>query len=110
MTLKEIAERESHNESCIYLYREGIFWKAYQKSAFLLLKHCKVNYAVKHRFVKSADCEIFSLGFPQNALERLFSKVPSLRGSAPSLRYLALSGSAQLVVPLFYSPLSLAAR
>ncbi len=34
MTFKEIIERESCNEDSIWLYREGMFVKAYERSAF----------------------------------------------------------------------------
>jgi len=35
-----------------FLYKEGAFWKAYQQSAYLLLKHCNVDYIVKYKYVK----------------------------------------------------------
>lgn len=38
MTQQEIFEREKENKDLIYLYREGIFWKAYEKSAFRLIQ------------------------------------------------------------------------
>ena len=34
MTFHEIISRESQNEDSIYLYREGMFMKAYERSAF----------------------------------------------------------------------------
>lgn len=36
MTQKEIYDLEKTNKDRIYLYREGIFWKAYERSAFYL--------------------------------------------------------------------------
>ncbi len=34
MTFHEIISRESQNVDSIYLYREGMFMKAYERSAF----------------------------------------------------------------------------
>jgi hypothetical protein len=56
------------------LHSEGIFWKAYQRSAYQLLMNCHVDYNVKRRYVKSAVAEVYSLGFPQAALQKLFSE------------------------------------
>ena len=36
MTFKEIIEIESCNEDSIWLYREGMFMKAYERSAFFV--------------------------------------------------------------------------
>lgn len=35
MTQKEIYDLENANNNKIYLYREGIFWKAYERSALI---------------------------------------------------------------------------
>jgi hypothetical protein len=73
-TIKEIIAIEEENNSNIYLYSEGIFWKAYQRSAYMFLQHCRVNYMVKHRFVKSVLREVYSIGFPHSALPKLFKE------------------------------------
>lgn len=63
MTQKEIYDLEKTNKDRIYLYREGIFWKAYERSAFYLsgpggkLKPTK-------KFIKSVGDSIISVGFP----------------------------------------------
>ena len=70
--INEILSVEESNDSNIYLYKEGAFWKAYQQSAYLLLKHCNVDYIVKHKYVKYVSTTVFYIGFPQSALRTLF--------------------------------------
>ena len=70
--INEILVVEESNDSSIYLYKEGAFWKAYQQSAYLLLKHCNVDYLVKHKYVKYVSTDVFYIGFPQSALQTLF--------------------------------------
>lgn len=65
--IKEIIENERDNRDKIYLYREGLFYKAYERSAYLWV-HKVCGYAVKCRYVKSVKMPVVSIGFPQNAL------------------------------------------
>ena len=67
MTVKEIVAIELANTNSIYLFREGMFYRAYNCSAMrmvLLLKAFKVN----HKLVKTVQQEIFYIGFPCNSL------------------------------------------
>lgn len=64
---------ESENTDCIYLYREGVFYKAYERSAYLFVKHIK-PFMVKKRLVKSVKREVVSIGFPTNSLYSYFPK------------------------------------
>lgn len=48
--------QESKNTDRIYLYREGVFYKAYERSAYLFVKHIK-PFMVKKRLVKSVKRE-----------------------------------------------------
>lgn len=65
--------QESKNTDRIYLYREGVFYKAYERSAYLFVKHIK-PFIVKKRLVKSVKREVVSIGFPTNSLYNYFSK------------------------------------
>lgn len=65
--------QESKNADRIYLYREGVFYKAYERSAYLFVKHIK-PFMVKKRLVKSVKREVVSIGFPTNSLYNYFSK------------------------------------
>lgn len=79
MTKQEILEREDAQSTTIHLYKEGIFWKAYEYSAyrfvFGILK-CKPK---KQRF-KETSTEMIHIGFPLTSLDthqdsfRLISK------------------------------------
>jgi hypothetical protein len=72
MTIEQIVKVESDNTSKIYLYREGLFLKAYNHSAFLFLKYGK-NYEAFRKFFKSVGREVAMLGFPSNILSGLFN-------------------------------------
>lgn len=69
----EILAKEALLEPRIFLYREGIFWKAYQQSAYRVLQR-KPGFRLKKKFVKAVSCEVISLGFPGETLERIFKK------------------------------------
>ncbi|MDR1756205.1 MAG: hypothetical protein LBR65_04495 [Culturomica sp.] len=63
MTKKEILSLEQENVACIRLFLEGMFWIAYEQSAFRFF-HSVRPHRVKKKFVKSVGCELVSLGFP----------------------------------------------
>ena len=69
----EILEKEELSEPCIHLYREGIFWKAYQYSAFRVVRR-QANLKLKKKWVKAVSREVVSLGFPDVTLQRIFDK------------------------------------
>ncbi|MDD4116284.1 MAG: hypothetical protein PHG27_11945 [Massilibacteroides sp.] len=61
---------EKEMEPLVVLHLEGIFWKAYEWSAFRFVREIK-SYKVQKRYVKQLKREIVSLGFPQEVLERI---------------------------------------
>ena len=71
--LVEILSKEQENSRTIYFYREGVFYKAYEQSAYLFIKYIR-PFQVKKRFVKSVKQEVTSIGFPTNSLYTYFSK------------------------------------
>lgn len=71
--LLEILSLEQENHSSIYFYREGVFYKAYEQSAYLFVHHIK-PFQIKKRYVKSVKREVISVGFPTNSLYNYFSK------------------------------------
>lgn len=71
--LQEILSTESVNTDTIYFYREGVFFKAYEHSAYLFVKHVK-PFMLKKRIVKSVNQEVVSIGFPTNSLHAYFEK------------------------------------
>lgn len=70
--LSEILQNECTNAHILYFYREGVFYKAYEHSAYLFVKHVK-PFQVKKRMVKSVKQEVVSIGFPTNSLTNYFS-------------------------------------
>ena len=68
-TKKEIYDIEQKNEGVVHLYAEGMFYKAYERSAFLLctLFH---PFKVSCRFVKTINDNLLSVGFPQSSLSK----------------------------------------
>lgn len=70
MTKKEIFDIESVNHDRIYLFLEGNFWKAYEKSAFAFITQVKAYRPIK-KYIKIIAAELVSIGFPFSALEQL---------------------------------------
>ena len=66
MTIQEkIACTHNASTSEIHLWKEGVFWVAYEQSAYAvwLLK----KYRPTRKFIKSAGMEVVCIGFPQSA-------------------------------------------
>ena len=65
MTFHEIISRESQNEDSIYMYCEGMFMKAYERSAFFA--HTLIDeFKLSKRFIKTVNMDVISLGFPKS--------------------------------------------
>lgn len=77
MTLQEIIAAESRNTDKIYLHLEGIFWKAYERSAFAFI-HRISRYKASKRFVKYLDAKVVSLGFPDASRVKVLGDRPLL--------------------------------
>jgi hypothetical protein len=70
MTTKEILQKESTKgeTNVLLLFREGIFLKAYEESAYLFYRFVK-NYEVKTVYYKNIGRNLLSLGFPSHYLQ-----------------------------------------
>ena len=68
MTILEKVTLQQEDATKILLFKEGIFYKAYNEGAFLL-KDKNYKVAVKH--IKSIENEVLSIGFPVSVLEKL---------------------------------------
>lgn len=69
MTYKEIIERENTNVDSIWLYREGMFMKAYERSAFFA--HMYIHeFKLSKRYVKTVNMDVVSLGFPVQTIPK----------------------------------------
>lgn len=69
MTYKQILEIEDFNIDSIYLFHEGIFYRAYEHSAFFFQKLCH-NYKLKRKIIQNVNREVIYLGFPETSLEK----------------------------------------
>lgn len=63
MTAKEIIQLESSNYTHIYLLHEGVFWKAYEKSAFAFFSQIR-EYKPVRKWLQVLKGDLISLGFP----------------------------------------------
>ena len=69
MTFREIIEREDQNTDSIWLYREGMFMKAYERSAFFA--HTLIHeFKLSKRYIKTVNMDVISLGFPEPTIPR----------------------------------------
>ena len=80
MTHKEILQRESSNTDLIHLYKEGLFWKAYEQSAYLFA-HNIATYKVKSKYDKKTRQDIIYIGLPPISLERAKEKYTIIKSS-----------------------------
>ena len=69
MKISEIVKTEQENIQ-IVLHKEGLFYRVYERSAFLFVKHIK-EYQVIKKYYKNVKQEVAYLGFPQH----VFSKI-----------------------------------
>ena len=69
-SVKEILQKEqsANQEGKVILFEEGLFWKAYEMSAFLLAK----RYGLKptKRYIKAVEQEVITVGFPKASLRK----------------------------------------
>lgn len=75
MTIKEIdlLEEKKGDDSEILLFKEGIFMKLYNMSAYLFHRYIK-SYKVKNIYYKSTDKTYLSIGFPSEILPKLLEE------------------------------------
>jgi hypothetical protein len=64
IVIKKIMHSDAYE---VNIYKEGVFWTAYEQSAYYFLQ--QKGYKSTKKFVKSIRQEIVSCGFPQNALD-----------------------------------------
>ncbi len=75
-TLEAIIGNENNNLRQVVLYPEGMFYKAYERSAYLCVVRIS-PFKPSCKPVKYLGCSIVSIGFPKEALAKYF------RGAAP---------------------------
>ncbi len=70
MTKKEILDIEKTNDDKIHLYKEGMFWIAYEKSAYRFITSVR-PYRATRKFVQQVGEEMVSIGFPSAILDEI---------------------------------------
>ena len=68
MTILDKVTLQQQDTTKIFLFKEGLFYKAYNEGAFLLKDK---NYKVAVKKIKSIENEVLSIGFPISVLEKL---------------------------------------
>lgn len=74
MQTRDILALESANEGDILLFREGLFWRAYQLSAYLFITHIRPLKATS-RYVKVAGAKLVYAGFPDKILAAILKLI-----------------------------------
>lgn len=72
MTVKEIIQIENGNRNTIILLREGIFWRAYEKSAYAFSMQVH-PYKPTRKWVIAVKQDVVSLVFPVSAAENVLN-------------------------------------
>lgn len=69
--ISQILDIEQQNIDCIHLFRVGLFYRAYQKSAYLFQTRVRDFKAVR-KYTKATRCDVAMLGFPSKLLDSMF--------------------------------------
>lgn len=69
-TITEKLKAEEHNQRSIRLWPEGLFFVAYERSAYLFLKHVR-TYELRRVFYKNIARDVVSIGFPKTVIDQL---------------------------------------
>lgn len=67
-------EYEAQNNDTVILFKEGIFLRAYERSATRFTEHI-APFKVFKKFYKIVNAEVCYLGFPMKSVRMLFQKV-----------------------------------
>lgn len=68
MTTEDIINFENNSENELHLFRDRLFWQAWERSAFIFSKIFR-KYQVHHRFVQKVAQDLVWLGFPKTVLK-----------------------------------------
>ncbi len=70
MNILTKVNNEAANTSHIYLYKEGIFYEAYERSAYAFSIFIK-RFKLKRAYSKTVGSDVISLGFPISGIENM---------------------------------------
>jgi hypothetical protein len=72
MKISEIFDIEKENLSSCFLIKDGIFWRAFEKSAYWFVTNLK-PYSITKKHFKGQNSDVVYLGFPNGILTELLS-------------------------------------
>jgi hypothetical protein len=72
MKITDIQILEATNTNSCFLIKEGIFWRAYERSAMVFCNHIK-KYQVTKKYFKVITGDLIYLGFPDQILDEILS-------------------------------------
>lgn len=78
MTSRELIAAEASNTDRIVLYREGLFWKAYERSAYALCTQVRAFRPTRKVLKALGGGDIVSVGFPAIAADRILAGLSRL--------------------------------
>jgi hypothetical protein len=76
MKIKEIVKLEENNHDKCYLIKEGLFWRAYEKSAFWFVDKLR-SYMITKKHFKGLNADVAYIGFPNTVLSELLTLAES---------------------------------
>ncbi len=98
MTKQEIINFEQAAPTgTVTLVKEGMFWRAYEQSAYLFERLFWPGVKINGGFVKTAGKDIFYCGFPDGSLQKVLNKIPEVKGAR-------LAGHSDLLVTIVDVP------
>jgi hypothetical protein len=77
MKIYDIYQLEIENQNCCYLIKDGIFWRAWERSAMQFCVNIKPYQVTKKRYKVINDFMVF-IGFPDNYLNIIIQKCKEL--------------------------------
>jgi hypothetical protein len=77
MKVFDIYKLELENQDCCFLIKDGIFWRAWEKSAMLFFENIK-SYQITQKHFKCIKATMVYIGFPDSNLNPIIEKCQSL--------------------------------
>lgn len=74
MTIQSILDAEAQVTDRVTIYYEGMFWKAYERSAYIICSQLRSFKPTKKVIKKMGGQEVISIGFPDTCLDALMQK------------------------------------
>ena len=71
MLISEIIKEEESNLQNIFFHKEGLFWRAYEHSAYQVVTHLKELKVIKKCFKVAGNKEIVFVGVPEKTLSKI---------------------------------------